>query len=386
VRFNSISFFRFSAGNIDSKTVNSDTTDFEYTGDLMTDIGDDELTWDYNGQLTESVIASLEYNWSGKLRSATAGSDSISLKYDPMGNRVYKEIGGTPDVKRRYIVDIASRLPIILCVIDADDGSLERSYIYAGAQPIAFYEGDYTDPAYIYLYDRLGSVRQVLDESGNVKNTYTYTPFGQDPNSQFAETVDNPFMFTGQWYDSEIGQYYLRARMYDPQIMRLTARDPAEVYFQEPLMLHRYLYCGNDPINWIDPSGEFLESIFIANEMHNSAIDLAVYGVSQGELDYLDFAIDLENEKGEIAQASSYWAAPMAVDAILRCAIKWLGDYEAVDAWVFRSKAHQERLFRMTNSDLLGHKGGKPHVNFEIQEKDSRGNITNVTSIHVPFF
>jgi len=104
-------------------------------------------------------------------------------------------------VKRRYIVDIAGKLPIILCVIDADGGSLERSYIYAGAQPIAFYEGDYTDPAYIYLHDRIGSVRQVLDESGNVKNTYTYTPFGQDPNSQFAETVDNPFMFTGQWYD-----------------------------------------------------------------------------------------------------------------------------------------------------------------------------------------
>jgi hypothetical protein len=56
-------------GNIDSKTVNSDTTDFAYDGDLMTKIGDDTLDWNYNGQLTESVIASLEYNWDGKLRS-----------------------------------------------------------------------------------------------------------------------------------------------------------------------------------------------------------------------------------------------------------------------------------------------------------------------------
>jgi hypothetical protein len=48
-----------------------------------------------------------------------------------MGNRVYKEVPGTPDVKRRYIVDIVGKLPTILCVIDADDGSLERSYIYA---------------------------------------------------------------------------------------------------------------------------------------------------------------------------------------------------------------------------------------------------------------
>jgi RHS repeat-associated protein len=134
---------------------------------------------------------------------------------------------------------------------------LERSYIYAGAQPIAFYEGDYTDPAYIYLHDRLGSVRQVLDESGNVKNTYTYTPFGQDPNDQFAETVDNPFKFTGQWYDSEIGQYHLRARMYDPQLMRLTAIDPVSGKQNQPLTLHKYLYCTNDPINLTDPSGKY---------------------------------------------------------------------------------------------------------------------------------
>jgi len=257
------------------------------------------------------------------------------------------------------------------------------------AQPIAFYEyeNDQPDPnCFFYLHDRLGSVRQVLDSSGIVKNTYTYTPFGQDPNSQFAETVDNPFMFTGQWYDDEVAQYYLRARMYDPQIMRLTARDPADIYFQEPLMLHRYLYCGNDPINWIDPSGEFLEGILIAIEMHNSAIDLAVYGVSQGELDYLDFAIDLENEKGEIAQASSYWAAPMAVDLILRLAIEWLQPgYIEVGPWVFES-ADGRHKFHMTDNDLEGKHGKAPHVNFKIIKKDAMGREELLTNIHVPFY
>ena len=208
----------------------------------------------------------MEYNWSGKLRSATFGAtDEISLKYDPMGNRVYKTSKvGQNTTKQRFIVDIAGKLPTILCVIDADDGSLERSYIYAGAQPIAFYEGDWSDPAYFYLHDRIGSVRQVLDESGDVKNTYTYTPFGQDPNSQFAETVDNPFMFTGQWYDSEIAQYYLRARMYDPQLMRLTARDPVFGKRYQPLSLHKYLYCLNDPVNRVDLTGKlsFAEILF----------------------------------------------------------------------------------------------------------------------------
>jgi len=198
---------------------------------------------------------------------------------------------------QRFIVDIAGRLPIILCVIDADDSSLERSYIYAGAQPIGFYEGDYTDPAYIYLHDRLGSVRQVFDESGNVKNTYTYTPFGTDPNSQFAETVDNPFMFTGQWFDSEIDQYYLRARMYDPQLMRFTAIDPVIGKPYHPLTLHRFLYCGNDPENWIDPSGNFssrlVDSVVTGAEFHRASIGVASYGVASGNMELLGLGIIL---------------------------------------------------------------------------------------------
>lgn len=64
-------------------------------------------------------------------------------------------------------------------------------------------------------------------------------------------------MFTGQYYDSEIDQYYLRARQYDPLLARFTARDPVLGKFKEPLTLHTYLYCLNDPVNCSDASGEF---------------------------------------------------------------------------------------------------------------------------------
>jgi len=285
-------------GNITSKAVNSDTTDFEYTGDRMTDIGDDELDWDLNGQLTESVTALLEYNWSGKLRSATAGADSISLKYDPLGNRVYKS--STVDsvtTNQRFIVDIAGKLPIILCVVDADDGSLERSYIYANAQPIGFYEGDYTDPAYIYLHDRLGSVRQVIDSY---------------PNLQFAETVDNPFRFTGQWFDSEIAQYYLRARMYDPHLMRFTSIDPLFGRPFSPLTLHVYMYCLNDPLNRIDPDGEnstaaaLVEPIMAGSSVHAAAIAVAAVGVAQGNWNILTYGIELEKTILPVMVLASY--------------------------------------------------------------------------------
>lgn len=107
------------------------------------------------------------------------------------------------------------------------------------------------------LHDRLGSVRQIIDTSGNVKNHYTYKSFGELFATEVTENVLNPFKFSGQFFDDEIDEYYLRARMYDPHIGRFTSRDPLSLagVFEEPLTLHRYLYCQNDPINGTDPLG-----------------------------------------------------------------------------------------------------------------------------------
>jgi len=38
-------------------------------------------------------------------------------------------------------------------------------------------------------------------------------------------------------------------------MMRFTSRDPVRGKHKEPLSLHRYLYCGNAPTGFIDPSG-----------------------------------------------------------------------------------------------------------------------------------
>jgi len=45
--------------------------------------------------------------------------------------------------------------------------------------------------------------------------------------------------------------------MYDSQLMRFTSIDPVFGKLQQPLTLHVYLYCTNDPLNGIDPTGEF---------------------------------------------------------------------------------------------------------------------------------
>ncbi len=215
--------------------------------------------WSENGSTT-SVSAparSFVYNWDNKLRSATCDGNSISVKYDPMGNRVYKS--SSAQGTRKYVVDIAGGLPTILLDINSVNGFIMKSYIYANAEILAQHDGDSAAARYFYLHDRLGSVREIIDYSGSVVNHYTYGPFGAT--LEEGGTLANSFMFTGQYYDFEIGQYYLRARQYDPQLMRFTGRDPVSGQFNKPMGLHKYLYCENEPINRCDTTGLWYEYI-----------------------------------------------------------------------------------------------------------------------------
>jgi RHS repeat-associated protein len=174
---------------------------------------------------------------------------------------------------RKYIVDINGDLPVILCEIaDSNSislGSLKKSYFYADGQILCQRIHEIVEPntlvftPYYYVHDRLGSVRMVIDSAGAAVCSYTYKPYGQFYTGECVETsgVDNPWKFTGQYYDAEIEQYYLRARQYDPQMMRFTSRDSVNGQYISPLTLHKYLYCQNEPIDSMDRIGLWLESI-----------------------------------------------------------------------------------------------------------------------------
>ncbi len=230
----------------------------------------------------------LMYDWDNKLRSGTLGSNSMNIKYDPDGNKIRKEsnISGT----RKYIVDIVGDLPVIL--LELEGSTVKKTYIYANSQILAQHDGDQSANRYFYLHDRLGSVRQVINSAGNVVKLYSYEPFGKilEDEGAFA----NSFMFTGQYRDAETGYDYLRARMYDPYIYRFTSRDPVRGQFREPLTLHAYLYCLNDPINHTDPSGEFAlniaDSIITGAGFYGHTINLAAYAVSSGDWKFFDLA------------------------------------------------------------------------------------------------
>ena len=68
------------------------------------------------------------------------------------------------------------------------------------------FDGDTSADRYFYLHDRHGSVRQLINTIGYPVNRYTYGPFGQRAPPETEETVENPFQFTGQFYDAELDQ------------------------------------------------------------------------------------------------------------------------------------------------------------------------------------
>jgi len=104
--------------------------------------------------------------------------------------------------------------------------------------------------AYYYHYDGLGSVVALSDSDGDSCQSYEYSAYGQvaasDPNF-----IANPYMFTGRRFDIETGLYYYRARYYNPHIGRFMQTDP--VGYNDDI--NWYLYCGNNPLGFVDPSG-----------------------------------------------------------------------------------------------------------------------------------
>ena len=68
------------------------------------------------------------------------------------------------------------------------------------------------------------------------------------------ESIGNSFKYVGQFgvMTDAKDLFYMRARYYMPSIGRFINKDP--IGFEGGL--NSYLYSGDNPVNWIDPSGE----------------------------------------------------------------------------------------------------------------------------------
>ena len=104
-----------------------------------------------------------------------------------------------------------------------------------------------------FLFNGHGDVVQTVDKTGEVLNSYDYDIWGNP--TLTVETVECAIRYAGEFYDSETGLYYLRARYYNPYIGRFVSEDSYWGEDSNPLSLNRYTYAHNDPIQYLDPTG-----------------------------------------------------------------------------------------------------------------------------------
>ena len=179
----------------------------------------------------------------------TVNRQAASYGYDADGDRTSVS-SANPTVN--YVVDTS--LPYASVVEEYNGTALAARYDY-GDDLIRMDRGPVGSqvPSY-YLYDGLGSTRQLVNTSGAVTDSYGYSAFGEIA-SRIGGTT-NSFLFNAQQFDGVTGDYYLRAQYYDQSSGRFISQDPYEGNSQDPITLHQYLYAGSDPVSFSDANGE----------------------------------------------------------------------------------------------------------------------------------
>ncbi|WP_321308614.1 DUF6443 domain-containing protein [Marinifilum fragile] len=207
----------------DNDTPGSDEYDYDPNGNMTRD-GNKSLTVAYNVlNLPESIVKN--------------GNRNIEYAYDASG--VKQENRLPNDDKLQYLGNFVY-----------NKGSLEYILNEEGKLKISSTNGNIYQ---FFVKDHLGNTRLSLNEDGAVQEINHYYPFGMRMQGSKADDSQK-YLYNGKELQDETDWLDYGARMYDAQIGRWHVPDAlAEIYeYESP-----YIYAGNNPINFIDPDGNF---------------------------------------------------------------------------------------------------------------------------------
>jgi RHS repeat-associated protein len=151
---------------------------------------------------------------------------------------------------------------------------VQHTNIFAAGALIGTYD---PDGLHFYITDWLGSRRAQTDYEGVLEATCTNLPYGdalQCSNSLEAPTERH---FTGKERDSESGNDYFTARYYGSSMGRFLSPDDVIITperLTNPQQLNLYAYVANNPLRYIDPTGEILQCVGNADSQKQCFSDL----------------------------------------------------------------------------------------------------------------
>ncbi|HEX6684667.1 MAG TPA: polymorphic toxin-type HINT domain-containing protein [Candidatus Limnocylindrales bacterium] len=243
-----------------------------------------DYAYDLQGNQTRAGPDTFAYNLDHTLARATVGGQTTTFSYDAQGLRLAAKVGtGDATATRLWSWDVSGTLPQIALdtVVDAAGAQVDkRGFTYGpDDEPLALL--DPATGAHSYTHDWLGGIANMLSPSGANEAGYDYDPFGNPRQGDTlsagggAQFVDggrsggsvaenaagpaNPLQFTGAYQDSSSGDgnYYLRARNYNPGTGRFTSVDPMPQAGRADSV---YAYAENNPLSYTDPTGAFVEA------------------------------------------------------------------------------------------------------------------------------
>ncbi|MCG1024491.1 RHS repeat-associated core domain-containing protein, partial [Dehalobacter sp.] len=231
------------------------------------------FVYDNSGNLTSAVVKGVTYNYvydkANRLIEVKDGSNQTiaTYTYDSQGQRLTKTTGGST-ITYHY-----ANGGVLYETKSGDaDNILHALYINSpSGRPLAVSMNyNINNPGsntwYYYHYNVHGDVIAVTDGNGNIFREYVYDPYGNilsvkdgtgnSVNISADSAFNHTYTYAGYRFDKETGLYYLNARYYEAGIGRFLTKDNVLGNPGNIQTLNRYAYCGGDPVNCVDPSGQ----------------------------------------------------------------------------------------------------------------------------------
>ena len=225
----------------------------------------DQLT-SYNGSGT------LAYNGYGNpekwFKHGTNGSSlAYTLQWGPVSNLttitdddtqdIYTYIYNNQGIRTEKIINDVSHKYYLQgeqIIVEKIGNNLIKFY-YDGTGVCGF---NYNGTDYYYQKNIQGDILKIFNGNGTLYAEYSYDAWGKCTIKSNVSNIAaiNPFRYRGYYLDDETGLYYLNARYYDPEIGRFISPDSIDYLDPESINgLNIYVYCGNNPVMNVDPSG-----------------------------------------------------------------------------------------------------------------------------------
>jgi RHS repeat-associated protein len=208
--------------------------------------------YDAAGNMTHDASHSYTYDAENRIIQVDGGN-TASYRYDGLGRRVQKTVAG---VSTDYVYDLSSNVIAEYSPSCSGAECWTTGHVYLNNSLLAEYKNATT---YFVHGDHLGSSRLVtaypwVDAVHSIVDNMDYLPFGE----QIAGGTGSSHKFTGDERDAETSLDHTQFRQYTSQLARWMSPDPAGLAAVDPTnpqSWNRYAYVGNDPMDWIDPSG-----------------------------------------------------------------------------------------------------------------------------------